>query len=153
MAETKCGFGDTPTITGRALLTSTGPTLLVDIGFDPAWRAAGSPRTVPQAAIQSVWALVDTGAGESCIDDQLAVRLGLPLIDRRPIAGISGLKTANMYMAQIHVSALGFTMYGAFAGVDLVAGGLRHQALIGRTFLQHLTMVYSGPTGDVTLRT
>ena len=46
---------------------------------------------------------------------------------------------------------LNFTIYGMFAGVHLVAGGQIHRALIGRTFLQHYTMVYEGRTGTVTI--
>lgn len=53
--------------------------------------------------------------------------------------------------AQIHVPSLVFNHYGQFAAVDLAAGGQRHAALIGRTFLQHFTMMYEGRTGNVTL--
>ena len=98
-----------------------------------------------------MWALVDTGAGVSCIDDQLAVRLGLPAIDKRDIAGIGGRQTATIYLAQVHVPALTYTIYGAFAGVDLVGGGQVHQALLGRSFLRRFTMTYDGPTGGVTI--
>jgi hypothetical protein len=54
-----------------------------------------------------------------------------------------------MYLAQIHVPSLLFTIHGAFAGVELAAGGQVHKALIGRTFLQNFTMVYEGTTGTV----
>jgi len=149
MRETKCGFIDGP-LSARDLLINTGPTLFVNIGFDPDFRPIAP--AVPVPAITGVHALVDTGAGECCIDDQLAVKLRLPLIDRRSVSGIGGRKEVNMYLAQIHVPSLPHTIYGAFAGVDLVAGGQAHQALIGRTFLRSFTMIYSGLTGDVTLR-
>jgi hypothetical protein len=42
-------------------------------------------------------------------------------------------------------------VYGLFAGVNLAAGGQPHQALIGRTFLRHFTMIYEGRTGTVTI--
>jgi hypothetical protein len=57
----------------------------------------------------------------------------------------------NVYLAQVHVPSLAFTIYGAFAGVDLAAGGQAHRVLIGRTFLQNLAMVYEGLTGSVKL--
>ena len=85
----------------------------------------------------------------SCIDSKLAVRLGLPIIDRQKIGGVSGLKEVNMHMAQIHIPTLNYTVYGSFAAVDLVDGGQKHEALIGPTFLQKFTMIYSGVTGDV----
>jgi len=54
-----------------------------------------------------------------------------------------------MHMAQIHIPTLNYTVYGSFAAVDLVDGGQKHEALIGPTFLQKFTMIYSGVTGDV----
>jgi predicted aspartyl protease len=96
--------------------------------------------------------LVDTGATESCIDNLLASQLNLPIIDRRPISGVGGKQTVNMYLAQVHIPSLGFTIHGSFAGVDLKAGGQTHLALIGRTFLQSFTMIYEGKTGTVTIR-
>jgi hypothetical protein len=98
-----------------------------------------------------VTALVDTGAGESCIDSLLASQLNLPKIDKRKISGSAGEHEVDIYMAQIHVPTLGFTIYGAFAAVHLEAGGQRHKALIGRTFLRNCTMVYEGRTGNVTI--
>jgi len=148
MPRTKCGFNDGPSGKGSDLLVTNGPTLFVDIGFDPAYRPH-PPGRVPVPAVREVWALVDTGATESCIDSALAVQLALPIIDRRPIAGVGGRKEVNMHLAQIHISSLGFTLYGAFAAVDLAAGGQTHLALIGRTFLRHFTLIYTGSTGDV----
>lgn len=149
MPETKCGFTDTDTVKGVDSLVFHGPTLLVDIGFDAKY-VAGSGR-VPAPAVTSVWALVDTGATESCVDDALANKLQFPIVDRRKIAGSKGAHEVNMYLAQIHIPSLNFTLWGGFAGVDLTAGGQRHVALIGRTFLRHFTMIYSGSTGDVKL--
>lgn len=149
MVQTKCGFDTGPQGSGADLLILNGPTLLVDIGFDPAYTAATT--TVPVPGIKALHALVDTGATESCIDNLLAATLKLPVVDRRPVAGIGGSHMANMYLAQVHVPTLNFTIYGAFAGVDLAAGGQAHSALIGRTFLRHFTMVYEGQTGTVTL--
>jgi predicted aspartyl protease len=151
MAETKCGFNDVAGgASGADLLVSLGPTLIVDIGFDPKFDG-NNITTPPIAGITGIHALVDTGATESCIDNLLAAQLNLPLVDRRPIGGIGGQQMANIYLAQIHVSTLRFTIYGAFAGVELRAGGQVHSALIGRTFLRKYTMVYEGRTGTVTL--
>ncbi len=151
MRQTKCGFNDTPGIVGSDLLERFGPTLIVNIGFDP--KHTVTSKTPPIPGISNVQALVDTGAGECCIDNLLAAQLSLPIVDRRPISGAHGSHDTNMYLAQIHIPALSFTMYGVFAGVDLIAGGQVHSALIGRTFLKHLTMVYEGRTGTVTLST
>jgi len=124
-----------------------GPTLVVDIGFDPSFNPANP--NIPTPGIKGLAALVDSGAVASCIDSGLAMQLNLPIFDRQPISGISGRHEANMHLAQIHVPSLNFTIWGAFAAVDLIAGGQPHHALIGRTFLQHFKMVYEGTTGSV----
>lgn len=72
-------------------------------------------------------------------------------MDKRPVAGIGGQQMAEMFLAQIHIPALNHTMYGLFAGVHLQAGGQRHRALLGRSFLLGFTMVYEGKTGTVTI--
>jgi hypothetical protein len=150
MAQTKCGFDSKGGNSGSNLLTLYGPTLLVDIGFDPTFDFKNLAKP-PIPSIVGVEALVDTGAGESCIDSLLASQLNLPIIDKKPISGIGGQQEANIYMAQIHVPSLVFTIYGTFAGVHLQAGGQFHKALIGRAFLRSFTMVYEGKTGTVTL--
>lgn len=65
-------------------------------------------------------ALVDTGAGE-----------------------------VNVHLAQILIPSLDIVISGRFTGVHLYAGGQPHGALIGRTLLQHVTMIYNGITGSV----
>jgi len=148
--EIDCGFKDLPTgVSGSQLLINLGPTVKVDIGFDPNWKLHGG--SVPIPAIKDIDALVDTGATVSCIDDSLAVQLKLPFHDEQPMAGVGGQHMAKMYIAQIHVPLLKFTIYGTFAGVHLAAGGQIHRALIGRTFLTRFKMVYEGATGIVKL--
>ena len=155
MPSAKCGFDDGPAgEKGCDALVVFGPTLIVHIGFDPAYKfVPGQIVATPPitGTPNPVHALVDTGATESCIDAGLAMQLNLPIVDRRSVGGIGGAHEVNMHLAQIHVPSLAFTIHGAFAGVNLIAGGQPHRALIGRTFLQHFTMVYEGLTGTVTL--
>ena len=149
MVQTRCGFNDIPGgASGRVQLAAHGPTLLVTIGFDPAFNPAVH-NPPPVAGLGGIHALVDSGASESCIDNLIAAQLNLPIVDRRQIAGVHGAQQVNMHLAQVHVTHLNFWIYGAFAGVDLAAGGQIHRALIGRTFLQNFTMVYEGRTGTV----
>jgi predicted aspartyl protease len=149
MSSVECGFQSTATDHGSAILAFSGPTIDVNIGLDPAWLPTST--TPPNPSVSRIKALVDTGATESCIDQLLASKLGLPVVDIRPFGGIGGTHMANMYLAQIHVPALGFTQYAMSAGVDHTGGGQSHEALIGRTFLLHFHMVYAGNTGSVTL--
>ena len=150
MPDTKCGFNDVPGgASGAELLSAYGPTLIVDIGFDPDFKL--EPGNVPVSGITGIRALVDTGASESCIDSVLAAQLNLPIVDRRSVSGVHGTIEVNMHLAQVHVPSLDYTIYGVFAGVHLADGGQVHGALIGRTFLQHYVMIYEGHTGNLTL--
>lgn len=150
MRLTSCGFNDSPNQAGSELLVHAGPTLSVDIGFEPTFKPDLS-NGHPNLGINGVHALVDTGATQSCIDSQLAATLSLPIVDQAKISGVSGAQTVNMHLAQIHIPSLDITLFGQFAGVDLAAGGQSHSALIGRTFLRHFKMVYDGTTGEVVI--
>jgi hypothetical protein len=150
MATAKCGFDSGPGGSGRDLLVGAGPTILVTIGFDEAYDPLNptGPPNLPQTPFP---ALIDTGATESCIDSDLAMRLALPIVDRRKVSGVHGAREVNVHVAHVYIPSLAFTVYGPFCGVDLIAGGQAHHALIGRTFLQHFTMIYEGRTGTVIL--
>jgi len=148
MRSTGCGYISVPGgLPPEELLSFWGPQLFVDVGFDPSYVIGGGK--VPIPGKQGLPALVDTGAGESCIDSLLAAQLNLPIVDKRLVAGAHGAKEVNMHMAQIHIPSLQFTLYGEFAAVDLRAGGQSFDALIGRTFLRGFKMVYDGTTGSV----
>jgi hypothetical protein len=152
MPSAKCGWNSSPQQSGQQQLVVHGPTLFVYIGFDPNYRVGLIPAFANQQQ-QPFHALVDTGATLSCIDDAVAKQLGLTVVNRQQIAGVGGRHTVDVYLAQVHVSSLGFTHYGQFAGVHLAAGSQLHHALLGRSFLQDFTMTYDGRTGDVTIST
>lgn len=162
-----CGFppmtvvaGNPPRfISGRDALVMKGPTTQVEIGFNPDLFHT-DPAVVQQAlntatqalpAAQLVEALIDTGATESAIDDELAQQLQLPLIDQQEGSGIGGRERFNVYLGHIRIAALGSIQYGRFLGVRLKAGNQPHQALLGRTVMQGMILVYDGRDGSVRL--
>jgi predicted aspartyl protease len=144
MPTVECGFSGG---SGRDDLTGFGPSIRVDIGYDPAWL----PGAIPKADDRNIPALIDTGAQECFIDCDLATRLKLPIRDRREISGSRGRHEVDVYDAQIHIPNLAFTQYGQFAGVFLARGGFAFPILMGRTFLTHFTLHYDGRAGRVTL--
>ncbi len=143
--------------TGQQTLVFKGPTTLVEVNFDPglfhtdpaqvqaalAARAAAPP--------QLVEALIDTGARESCIDEDLAIALQLPLIDEGEASGVGGKDKFNIYLGHIRIMALNFYQYGRFLGVKLQKGQQPHKAILGRTLLQGMILVYDGRTGTCTI--
>ncbi len=140
MADLECGFAN------PVLLQVHGPTISVQVGFDPDFLPDGDPPSLPQSSVPS---LIDTGASISCIDSQLAEELTLPIIGRAQVAGAHGPGEVNEYLAHIYVPVLGITIHGRFNGVHLRAGGQPHDVLLGRTFLQRVTLHYHGTTGRV----
>ena len=140
MPQVECGFPGQ--VNG---LVQYGPTLQVRIGFDPG-SISGGDLNLPDTGYH---ALVDTGAGESCIDSSIAANLSLLVIDRQRVAGVHGAGEVNVHLAQILIPSLDIAISGRFTGVHLYAGGQPHGALIGRTLLQYVTMIYNGITGSV----
>ncbi|MEO5333533.1 MAG: retroviral-like aspartic protease family protein [Magnetococcus sp. YQC-5] len=100
---------------------------------------------------ETVHALIDTGATESCIDAGLAERLQLPVVDLQPMSGIAGPTDHYVYLARVSIPSLDFTQYGRFTAVHLAQGGQEQAVLLGRTFLQHVIMIYDGLRAQVTL--
>ena len=141
MSEIEAGFSSNP-----EMLVYQGPTVHVDIGIDRQFLIEERP---PDLAARRLPALVDTGATESCIDAELAIELNLPAIDRKRVVGVHGVAEVIYRVAQIHIPELPFTIVGNFATAPLRSSGLPHFAVLGRTFLQHFTMVYRGSEGRV----
>lgn len=96
------------------------------------------------------WALIDTGASNTCIDEQIAKELGLPVIDTAKMASASHAETTcNVYPVQIDVPSVLSLSAPRTIGAALAAQGLA--VLIGRDVLQHCTLFYNGATGQITL--
>jgi gag-polyprotein putative aspartyl protease len=129
------------------LLVSLGPTIRVDIGLKS--RAPAGDR--PDLRKKNVKALIDTGAGGDCIDDDLARRLELPVTDEGEISGVGGRHHAYIYTARIYIPALDKLLFQPFTGVKLQEGGQWHEVILGRPFLRHYQLTYDGPTGEVTI--
>lgn len=128
---------------GRLLVTF-GPTVAVTVGH----YAPDADQSRPSKA---VYALVDTGAYESCIDAALAAELGLPVVDTAQIAGAGGESVHDVFLAYIQIPQLEIVQYGRFTGVNLRAGRQAHEVLLGRTFLVNTIMIYDGLRAQVTI--
>jgi predicted aspartyl protease len=125
--------------------------MLVDIGFDAVWDQDHSSAKIPVPGRRDVPALIDTGAQECFIDRNLASTLTLPIVDRQEIAGSTGRQEVEVYLAQIHVRDLVFTIRGRFCGCTIEEDN--YKILIGRSFLEYFSLSYRGRTGRVTLTT
>lgn len=129
------------------LLVRIGPTIMVDIGLKSR-ASAGSRPDLPEKKVK---ALIDTGAGGDCIDDELAKRLNLPIHDEGEISGVGGRHRAFIYTARIYIPALDRLLFQPFTGVRLQEGEQWHRVILGRSFLRGYRMIYEGVTGRVEL--
>lgn len=146
MPLTEAGFKDPDGRPHVPTLIQTGPTLQVVV------LPAAAETALNLSDQMSVWpALIDTGASESCIDNELAKSLGLTQIDVITIAGVGGPQDHPVYLCSILIPSLNLAQYGRFAGVNLALGGQTHKVLLGRTFLNGTIMIYDGIRGQVTL--
>ena len=130
------------------MLVQTGPILLVNIEDDPEYKYSENGSTF-NSGITQVKALIDTGATFSCIDDDLAQSLDLPLVDRRMFCLLNGKRELNAYLAHIVVPALSLFQHGIFYGLSFDEIDRPYRAVIGRTFLRDMMLVYDGRTGSV----
>ncbi|MBI3695626.1 MAG: hypothetical protein HY238_12410 [Acidobacteria bacterium] len=150
------GQGQTPDgkvvqLPPRMVLQQRGPVVQVAITIQEALATAlveqGKP--VPQPTIGL--ALIDTGASNTCIDDEAAQAMQLPAIDVGVMCSASHAKTpSNIYPIQIEV--IGFPI--RFQSPRTMGAALREQGLLlllGRDLLQHCTLFYNGFTGEITL--
>ena len=96
-------------------------------------------------------ALIDTGAEESCIDERLATKLRMPVVDTVAIFWAQETRDHNVYAANIVVHHLKLGVQGRFVGIDFTPGDIPQEVILGRTFLEGVVMNYDGLKGQVTL--
>ena len=108
--------------------------------------AQGKSLPTPKAGL----ALIDTGATGTCIDDQAARDLSLPVIDVAKMTSATHQdQQCSVYPVQIHIPpALTFNCPRTI-GAALAAQGLL--ILIWRDVLQQCNLFYNGLVGQFTL--
>jgi len=139
------GFTDKDGKADAPRLEVFGPTVKVTVIHSSTEDTGADPKS------KTVFALVDTGASETCIDEDLANELELPIVDVREIGSAHGSNPHNVYMAHVSIPQLDIIQYGKFTGVNLKDGGQQHECLLGRTFLRNTIMIYDGYRAQVTL--
>jgi len=150
------GQGQTPEgkvvqVPPAVALQQRGPVVQVSISLEQslATQLVQQGKEVPQPV--SGVALIDTGASGTCIDDEAAQQMQLPVIDVGFMWSASHAQTpSNIYPIQIEVT--GFPI--RFQSPRTMGAALKEQGLlllIGRDILRHCTLFYNGVTGQITL--
>ncbi len=132
-------------------LQQRGPVVQVSVSVEQNIARQLLAQGIALPAPETGFALIDTGATSTCIDEAAAARLRLPAIDVVTVASASHASTQqNVHPIQIEVIGLPITISAPRAiAAPLAAQGLL--VLMGRDVLQHCTLFYNGPTGSFSL--
>lgn len=149
-AEIRTPDGKTVQVPPAAALHQRGPVIQVTVTIEQnagkALLAQGKSMPTPKAGL----ALIDTGASNTCIDDQAAKDLGLPVIDVAHMQSASHSKhQCNVYPVTIDIPGVVSLNSPRTLGAALASQGLL--ALIGRDVLSRCSLFYNGPMGQITL--
>lgn len=151
IGQGKQSDGKTVQLPPRLVLAQRGPVVQIAVTLaDPVAAELlkqGKPIPAPIAGL----GLIDTGAVSTCIDEGAARKLNLPVVNVVTLASASHASSkANVYPVKFEVAGLPVAVNAPSAiGAPLEAQGLL--ALIGRDLLQHCTVFYNGPIGEITL--
>ena len=132
-------------------LVLQGPIVQVRLSATPNVRqpilSAGGTLPNPVAGM----ALIDTGAAVSCIDDDVAIALKLPVTGTGFMTSATHTgQPRNLYPVEIEIAGWPIK----FGSNRIMGANLKPQqlvALIGRDLLKNCVLVYNGPTGGFSL--
>jgi predicted aspartyl protease len=138
-------------ITPQAALGQRGPCVPVLVGLADQVAQELIKRKEPIPPMSSGLALIDTGSISSCIDEEAANAMHLPVVGNINLASSSHAShRANQYPIKITIQGLQMVFNAPTAiGAPLKIQGL--VAIIGRDILQICCFVYNGATGQFTL--
>ena len=143
--------GNRRTLDPRTSLLRRGPIIQVTLGLaeNIAQQLVQQGKPVPEPV--AGWALIDTGATSTCIDDSAAQKIGLPVIDRGKTSSAShDAIDVNIYPALIAFTGTPIKVNALRAiGANLASQDL--VALLGRDVLQNFTLFYNGAVGQITI--
>ena len=151
MGQGKTPDGKQIPIPPALALQQRGPVVQVSVSLGQALAAALAQQSLPIPQPVTGLALIDTGASNTCIDDEAARSMNLPVIDVGSMHSASHARTpSNIYPVQIEI--IGFKIH--FQSPRTMGAALREQGLLmllGRDLLQSCTLFYNGVTGQIKL--
>jgi hypothetical protein len=137
------------------VLAQGGPIIPVEVGITSllADLYVKEKRELP--APQSGFALIDTGASRTCVDDDVIRKLKINPIGEAKTTTAAGVRQNRLYPAHLNFpTAKMHIEFSSVIGVDLKMQKFNNQAIIallGRDVLSSMLFVYNGPAGMFTL--
>ena len=131
-------------------LATVGPRLLIKIAISGSLASiyGKQSREIPQPI--EGYALFDTGASITSVDEKVLIRLGLAPVGRVNISTASDTRATNIYACAMNFpgNPLPDLELSFVAGAELQNMG--YVALIGRDIMRDMVLIYDGPGARVT---
>ena len=124
-----------------------GPKIAVEIGVPVVLAEFLERSGLPVPPARKGFALVDTGASITAVDEEVVASLGIQPIGQMKLSTASQSRSAWLYAARLTCTAAAVPVLEA---LDIVGCTLQPQgfiALLGRNFLRKVVLVYDGPRG------
>jgi len=137
-------------------LTESGPLVSVEISIPAALKAHLSVKGLPIPAPQAGFALIDTGAFATAVDQSIFDALGIPPIDKIATTTPHGVSESPIYPATVSFPGLEVVempmerVVGCSLKWESVEGK-EIIMLLGRDLLQYFLLVYNGKSADIFL--
>jgi predicted aspartyl protease len=136
--------------------TRLGALVSVEIGIPAALKQYLSEKGIPIPAAISGFALVDTGAFATAVDESVFVSLGVPYIDEIPTDTAHGPGKSRVYPASLTFPGMNVTEMSMERVIGCKLKWVTRDEkeiimLMGRDLLQYFLFVYNGLSSDVTL--
>lgn len=137
-------------------LTASGPLVSVEISIPAVLKTHLSEKGLPIPSPQSGFALIDTGAFATAVDQSVFDALGVAPIDKMKTSTPHGEAESPIYPATVAFPGLAVS---DMAMETLIGCNLKWKTveekevimLLGRDLLQYFLMVYNGKSSDVFL--
>lgn len=141
--------------TGPTLATS-GPIIQVEVSMPSALEEFCTKKSVPIPPPQTGFALIDTGASNSAIDESILQQLSILPIDSIPSSTPSGAGRSFVYPTKVSFPALNVKDYGLsrVIGCNLkwkTADNKEIIMLLGRDLLRYMVLIYNGTNSSITI--
>jgi predicted aspartyl protease len=128
-----------------------GPKIAIEIGVPTVLAEFLARSGLPVPATRTGFALIDTGASITAVDEEVVASLGFQPIGQMKLATPSRSMPAWLYAARLTCSERAVPVLEV---LDIVGCTLQPQgfiALLGRNFLRKVVLHYDGPAGFFTL--
>jgi hypothetical protein len=143
-----------PPQVGPQALAVMGPVLQVEVCVPSDLEKLLSSQNQPIPQPVTGWALIDTGASRTAVEQSCIASLGVQPIGAAKTGTAGGIREVGIYPARFRFPGQGMDMeFSSTLGVDLKGqkvGGRDLLVLIGRDVLARGVLIYNGPSGGFT---